>query len=304
MTPTIDIIIPTYRPDHTFVEMITRLLKQTYPIQQIIIMNTESNRFPDDIFDLDHRIQVHTIAPQEFDHGGTRHQAATLSHSDLMLFMTQDAMPVNSKLIEELVHPFRDDNVMAAYARQLAKNSSNVIEAYTRSYNYPSNSHIHSASDLPIMGIKTYFCSNVCAVYRKKSYTQLGGFVTRTIFNEDMIMAAQIIKSGYKVAYVADAQVIHSHEYSMKQLLQRNFDLAVSQTDFPEVFQDIKSTDEGLRYVKKVIRYLIESSNHLLIPRFLCESGFKYVGYKLGSIYKSLPMCVIKKITMNPNYWK
>ena len=55
-------------------------------------------------------------------------------------------------------------------------------------------------------GIKTFFCSNVCAAYRREIYEELGGFVRHTIFNEDMIYAAKAVEAGYSVAYAADAQ--------------------------------------------------------------------------------------------------
>ena len=59
-------------------------------------------------------------------------------------------------------------------------------------------------------------------------YEALGGFSRRTIFNEDMILAGQMVQAGYKVAYAAEARVIHSHNYSGLQQFHRNFDLAVS----------------------------------------------------------------------------
>ena len=37
------------------------------------------------------------------------------------------------------------------------------------------------------------------------------------------------------IAYVAEARVVHSHNYTNRQQLHRNFDLAVSQADHPEI---------------------------------------------------------------------
>ena len=51
-----------------------------------------------------------------------------------------------------------------------------------------------------------------------------------------MIFAGGLIQKGYAVAYAADAKVIHSHNYSGVQQFHRNFDLAVSQAEHPEVF--------------------------------------------------------------------
>lgn len=106
-----------------------------------------------------------------------------------------------------------------------------------RGYNYPPASRVKSLEDLPELGIKTYFCSNVCCAYRREIYEALGGFIKHAIFNEDMLFAAKAIQAGYRIAYAAEARVIHSHNYTCGQYFHRNFDLGVSQADHPEVFR-------------------------------------------------------------------
>lgn len=303
MNKSVDIIIPTYRPDETVVYLIKKLLKQTYPIHEIHIIDTETGIFPKELKNLSDKIRISKIKPEQFDHGGTRHEGAMQSHTDIIVYMTQDAMPVNEYLIEELVKAFDNEKIAAAYARQLPNSKCNVIERYTRAFNYPEQSRIKSMEDLETLGIKTYFCSDVCAAYRKSVYESLGGFEEKTIFNEDMIMAAKIIQSGGLVKYVAEAKVIHSHNYNCKQQFQRNFDLAVSQVEHSEVFQNIKSESEGMRLVKNTMIYLIKIKKPWLIIKLISQSGFKYMGYCLGRKYSQLPMWLIKKCTMNQRYW-
>ena len=304
MNKSVDIIIPTYRPDESVVYLMKKLLKQTYPIHEIHIIDTETGIFPKELKNLSDKIRISKIKPEQFDHGGTRHEGAMQSHTDIIVYMTQDAMPVNEYLVEELVKAFDNEKIAAAYARQLPNSKCNVIERYTRAFNYPEQSRIKSLKDLETLGIKTYFCSDVCAAYRKSVYESLGGFEEKTIFNEDMIMAAKIIQSGGLVKYVAEAKVIHSHNYNCKQQFQRNFDLAVSQVEHPEVFQNIKSESEGMRLVKNTMIYLIKIKKPWLIIKLILQSGFKYMGYCLGKKYGQLPMWLIKKCTMNQRYWE
>ena len=304
MNKSVDIIIPTYRPDESVVYLMKKLLKQTYPIHEIHIIDTETGIFPKELKNLSDKIRISKIKPEQFDHGGTRHEGAMQSHADIIVYMTQDAMPVNEYLIEELVKAFDNEKIAAAYARQLPNSKCNVIERYTRAFNYPEQSRIKSLEDLETLGIKTYFCSDVCAAYRKSVYESLGGFEEKTIFNEDMIMAAKIIQSGGSVKYVAEAKVIHSHNYNCKQQFQRNFDLAVSQVEHPEVFQNIKSESEGMRLVKNTMTYLIKIKKPWLIIKLILQSAFKYMGYCLGRKYSQLPMWLIKKCTMNQRYWE
>ena len=131
-----------------------------------------------------------------------------------------------------------------------------------------------------------------------------GGFIQRTIFNEDMIFAGSAIKAGYSVAYAADAKVIHSHNYTCMQQLHRNFDLGVSQADHPEIFSGVPSEGEGIKSVKNTAKYLCSQGKWYLLPHLVLQSGCKYVGYLLGKNYKKLPRKVVLSLSMNQKYWK
>lgn len=301
---TVDVIIPTYHPDENTVLLVKKLLKQTYPIRKIHIIDTETGSFPKELEQLDDRIWITRIQPKEFDHGGTRHKGAMESTAEIVVYMTQDALPANDRLIEELVKPFDQKEVAAAYARQLPNAECKVIERYTRAFNYPETSRVKSLKDLDTLGIKTFFCSDVCAAYRKSVYESLGGFEEKVIFNEDMIMAARMIQSGASVAYVAEAKVIHSHNYGCVEQFKRNFDLAVSQAEHPEVFGQVKSESEGIKLVKDTARYLIRIHKPWLIISLVVKSGFKYLGYRFGKQYRMLPKRVILACTMNKRYWE
>ena len=125
----------------------------------------------------------------------------------------------------------------------------------------------------------------------------------KTIFNEDMIYAAGLIHAGYGIAYAADAKVVHSHNYSCSQQFHRNFDLGVSQAQYPEIFDGVPSEGEGLRLVKKTFSYLIKHGKWYLIPGFIIQSGCKYAGYFMGKRYKKLSKKMILRCTMNQTYW-
>ena len=301
----VDVIIPTYRPGKSFGELLRRLEKQEYPINKIIVMNTEEAYWEKEWEEQCGLLEVHHQKKEDFDHGGTRHEAAALSQGEVLVFLTQDAMPADRKLIGELLKPFEaDSRTGAVYARQLPAQDCNFLERYTRSFNYPEQSCVKTKADLDTRGIKTYFCSNVCAAYQKEIYDALGGFVTRAIFNEDMIYAGKLIQKGYQVVYAAEAKVIHSHNYSGMQQFHRNFDLGVSQAEHPEIFEGVPSEGEGLRLVKKTAVYTIKKGKFWLLPVLFYQSACKYAGYLAGKHYKKLPAPVIRWCTMNPGYWK
>lgn len=302
--PIVDILIPTYRPGQEFEELLLGLLKQTYPVRNILIVNTNASLWDSRFEQIVPNLYVDHVEQRQFDHGGTRAAMAYASDADLLLFMTQDAIPADEMLVEHLVMQFSLPQVKAAYARQLPKPGCSTLEAYTRGFNYPPESDIKDYGDLPKLGLKTFFCSNVCAMYDRKVYEELGGFVTHTIFNEDMIYAAGLIEAGYSIAYAADAQVYHSHNYGCIAQMKRNFDLGVSQAQYPEIFEKYPSEGEGIRMVRQTAAYVCRIHRPwLLIPLFF-QSGFKYLGYLLGKHYQHLPRGVIRHCTMNRNWWK
>ena len=300
----VDVIIPVYHPGKEFSVLLERLTEQTAVIHRIIAMNTEENYWNKELEQKYPLLEVHHLKKSEFDHGGTRAWAAELSDAEIMVFMTQDAVPADRNLIENLVKALEKEKMIAAaYARQLPNEMCSFAERYTRSFNYPEKSYVRTQRDLSLYGIKTFFCSNVCAAYKKEIYQELGGFVRKTIFNEDMIYAGKLIQMGYGIAYAADAKVIHSHNYPCMQQFHRNFDLGVSQAEHPEIFAGVPSEGEGIKLVKKTINYLIQKRKIWLIPGVILQSGCKYAGYLSGKNYRKLPRKMILWCTMNREYW-
>lgn len=307
----IDIIIPIYKPGEALFTLLDRLEGQSLPPRKIILMNTEEAYFTELLDKLGSgefnrrypNVQVHHVEKRRFDHGGTRREAVGHSEGEVFLAMTQDAMPVDRFLVERLTERLTG-NVAAAYARQLPGPDCSEFERASRRFNYPEASRVKTAADLGTMGIKTFFCSNVCAAYRRDIYEELGGFIGHTIFNEDMIYAAAAVRAGYGIAYEAGARVIHSHNYTNIQQLRRNFDLGVSQAEHPEVFGQASSESEGKRLVKETWRYLKERKRLRRFPGFCVQCAFKYAGYLLGKHYRKLPRRWVMRITMNPEYWE
>lgn len=335
-----DVLIPVYKPDEKLDHLLTMLAIQTVLPEHVILMMTltgnetdkellqkyavsvpgyfHEGKLPEEfrntswwqqdghgdkeIRKLD--IELYTIPKKKFDHGGTRNTAADLSNEEFVIFMTQDAVPDNERLIEYLLDSFDDEQVGAAYARQLPTEDAGEIERYTRLFNYPETSCLKTAEDKKQLGIKTYFCSNVCAAYRKSMYDEMGGFVYHTIFNEDMIMAAKMIEAGYAIQYAANARVVHSHNYNCKQQFKRNFDLAVSQIEYQEYFHDVASESEGIRLVVQTMKHLLTVGKWYLIPKLIAQSGAKYLGYRFGKKYQTLPPAWVRAFSWNKSYWK
>lgn len=288
---TADVVILTYRPGRELGDIIKKLWKQSVPPRKIILMNTEKSyldelQASDPELDLTHCTEVHNLSREEFDHGGTRKKAAGYSDAAFLIYMTQDADPEDDRLIEELLKPFEDDHSIAVtYARQLPRKGASPIEVYNRLFNYPDKDRKKTLKDVGELGIKTYFCSDVCACYRKDIYEELGGHIEHTVFNEDMIYAHKAVNSGYSIYYAAGAKVRHSHNYTPREQYLRNIDLGRSQAEHPEVFAEVPSEGEGKKLVLGCISYLLKNGYWYLLPEFVAQCAGRYLGYRKGKKY-------------------
>ncbi len=305
---TVDAVILTYKPDERFLKILDMLEKQTLRPGRIIVMNTEEKYLEDLLHgrgepEDQNNLEIHHILKREFNHGMTRNIGAGYSKADYLIFMTQDAVPADSKLVENLVSAAGEEGTAVSYARQLPAPGCGPVERYNRAFNYPPRDMVKGRKDLPKYGIKTYFCSNVCACYRRSVFDELGGFIRDTIFNEDMIYAAGAVQAGYLIRYASGAQVYHSHDYSVSEQYHRNFDLGVSQADHPEVFEAVSSEKEGGRLVKGCIGYLGKEKKLYLLLDFLIKCAARYIGYKRGRNYRRLSRRAVLKATTDPGYF-
>jgi len=304
-----DIIILTYKPDEKFLKTINLLKKQTIKPGKIIIANTNKRYFDELMAGAEDQLEAETflvfhVAEKDFDHGKTRNLAVTHVSADSFLMMTQDAIPADENLIENLAKTLDEKDTAVSYARQLATNENDELEKFVRNFNYGTEPLTKSKTDIDKMGIKAFFCSNVCAIYKTEIFRELGGFVERTVFNEDMIYARKAIDAGYAIRYEPKALVYHAHNYTFRQQLKRNFDLGVSHAEYPEVFSGLATESEGIKMVKSATIHLLKNGKPWLIIKLFCQSLAKYRGFRLGLRFRSLTQKKIHKYTSNPNYWK
>ncbi len=301
--PAVSVIIPTWNAGPAFRELLERLRRQSLPPKEIIVMDSSST---DGTAELAREFgaAVYIIDQAEFDHGGTRNRAASYASGSILVFMTQDAVPNNEFLLKNLTRPLIENPQTAcAYARQLAKPGAHLLEQAARSYNYPDHSFCKSQDDLPSMGLKTFFCSNVCSAIRKETFIDLGRFPEPVIFNEDMFFAAKCVLAGYTIAYAANAEVLHSHNYTLKQQFKRYFDNGVSIRMNDWVYPYTSVGREGSRLVKMQLREIARRKQWGTVFRLIGDAGAKYLGFQLGKRYRMLPGAVCERLSMHRKIW-
>lgn len=303
----VKIVIPTYNGGSIWKQCAAAVAQavQQYPcVAEVLVIDSTSHDATPDVA-RNSGFSVHTVDSTKFDHGRTRNDACLIGATDVdvVVFLTQDAIPETADCFQRLVRVFADQTVAVAYGRQLPHWDANPIAAHARQFNYPEASHISQYSSKEAMGLKTVFTSNSFAAYRLSAFKELGGFPEKVILSEDMYFAAKAVMAGYKVAYVAEAMVRHSHNYGPLEEFRRYFDIGVFHRDEPWIAGNFGgASGEGMRFIVSELRHLLKHAP-LWIPRACISNFFKIVGYRLGRNYGGLPMGLRRRFGMHKNYW-
>ena len=302
-TNTVAVIIPTLNGGEMLLRCFDVLRQQIPKPDCVLIVDSGSTDGTDKATD-EAGYELMRIAKGAFDHGGTRQVAAErLAGFDVLVYLTQDAVLASPNALARLVAPFADSQVGTTYGRQLPRPGANAIEAHARLFNYPPHSNLRTLADKAHMGIKAAFTSNSFAAYRTTALSEVGGFPAKLILGEDMVVAARMLQVGWAVAYVAEAEVWHSHGYSVVQEFKRYFDIGVMHQDQAWILREFdKPEGEGGRFVRSEIAYLVRHAPWLLPSAFI-RTLAKYLGYKLGQHSSSLPLSIKRKLSMHQGFW-
>jgi len=299
----VGLIVPTLNAGSPWKSWLKAFEQQTRKPDCLLVIDSSSG---DDTVALARAqgFDVQVIPKQEFNHGGTRQFGVNaLSAVDIIVFLTQDALLANPDAIERLLAAFDDERVGAAYGRQLPHRKAGPIAAHARLFNYPAESQLRCLEDRTRFGIKTVFISNSFAAYRRNALMQAGGFPVDIIMNEDTYVAGKMLVSGWKIAYCADAQVFHSHDYSFLDEFKRYFDIGVFHTHTAWLQQTFGgASGEGLRFVISEICYLMKHAPWLL-PSAALRTGLKWLGFKLGALHPGLPRAIRSCFSLHKTYW-
>jgi rhamnosyltransferase len=299
----IGVIIPTLNAGDDWPKMISPLLQSVSP-QDVLIIDSSST---DGTVALANSagFQVCSVARKDFNHGATRQFGATmLPHADILVYLTQDAVLHDASAVEHLLAAFLDPDVAAAYGRQLPRPQAEPIEAHARLFNYPDQSQVKSLESRERLGLKTIFISNSFAGYRRSMLMEAGGFPADVIFGEDTVTAGKLLLKGWKIAYVAEAKVYHSHSYSWRQEFRRYFDIGVLHSRESWLLEEYgRASSEGKRFVLSELKYLWPR-HAALIPSAIARTFIKLTGYKLGRLEKRLNRPLRRSFSMHPAFWK
>ena len=292
-------MIPTLNAEGHLPRLISSLREQTVETEVVVIDSSSEDSTPL-IAEREADVFI-SVRREEFNHGLTRNLGLSLASEDIVVFMSQDALPESERTLETLVGPIVEGKVVLAYARHVPPPGTRPPEVFFRLFSYPPESEVRDASMLPRYGLRVFANSNVCAAYLKEKLLEVGGF-PRVILSEDLYVAAKLILAGYRTMYNAEAKVFHAHTFTPWELFRRYFSIGVFYSE-NRWLRKYGGRGDTLRFVVEELLFLAE--NHpLWVPYALVENAARLLGLLLGYNHRLLPRSLLPLLSGYRNYWK
>jgi rhamnosyltransferase len=285
--PTVAVVIPTLNAGEGLRNVLDGLARQTVKPCEIVVVDSES---ADQTCDVARTFgcRILHIDRKDFDHGGTRNLAIRSTVSDAIVLLTQDAVPANERMIEELIKPLADEDVAIAYGRQLPRAGAGRLERFAREFNYGPVCVVKTRASIATMGMKAFMCSDSCSSIRRSTFEEMGGFAVGLVVNEDMVFAARAILRGMKVFYAVDAKVVHSHAFTLCSLWQRYYRTGQFFADNKWLTEEAGLAGYGAGMVREGMKVFWREKAFGAMAGLLWETAVKAAAVRAGSLNRRL----------------
>lgn len=175
-------------------------------------------------------VRLTTIHTDEFDHGDTRNQAISLTLSEVVVFLTQDAIPADDRWLAALLEEFDDPRVAGAYSRNLAPPGASPLvagalerdpcgrpERRVHDLKGGGRGALEAASPLD----RRLLCdfNDVSSALRRSVWERFP--FPRTSFGEDVLWARGALEAGHRIVYTPESRVFHGHDDGVKTSFRR-----------------------------------------------------------------------------------
>jgi rhamnosyltransferase len=221
------IVILTKNGGENFRKLIPALQQQKYAGEfDILVIDSGSSDGTIQIA-RDRGLRVVGIKPEEFHHGRTRNLGASLTTGRYIVYITQDALPLNENWLQQLTAPFTDAKVAMVTGRQISWEDTIPPEKYFYIYSFPDfrievklgNEYIRD----------NIFISDVNSAYRREIWDKFR-FSETILQAEDKEIAKRFLFAGHSIIYEPQAMVFHAHNFTISSLYKRSKEIGKSLT--------------------------------------------------------------------------
>jgi rhamnosyltransferase len=213
----ISVIIPTFNGgallDKTLQVIFSQTIKYSY---EVIIIDSGSGLETFKIIKK-YPVKLFQISSNEFNHGLTRDLGARKAKGEFLIFINQDAEPVNNRWMDLMVKPLiLNKSTKASQGLILERNDNNASNFFWHSGGerfYFTSETKKWMQHYNNIGFSTVNCCIRKEVWKKYPFGYLD-------IAEDKSFQRQVQVNGNEIVY-ADGCVFHTHDYNYRQLKNR-----------------------------------------------------------------------------------
>lgn len=174
--------------------------------------------------------RVLSIDPDDYSHGGTRRLLAESASGSHVAFLTQDATPADERWLERMLSGFElaaDVALVYGPYRPRAGASTMVrreLEEWFRSLSPDGAPRVQRGVPAPadVDRLRHLFFTDANGCVEREALERVP--FRDVAYAEDQQLARDMLAAGYAKAFVPDAAVLHSHEYTPLDVFRRSFD--------------------------------------------------------------------------------
>ena len=262
-------------------------------------------------------IRVEKIPPSAFNHGETRNLGARLAKGEYLVYLTQDATPLDEKWLDRLVSPLKKDPLVAgAFSSQRPRKDCHLMEK-----RQILETQLVSGKEMRInwaLGNPDYeenrypfiWFSDTSSCIRKEIWNKLP--FRKLEFAEDQDWAQRVLEAGHKTVYVPDSIVIHSHHYKPVKNFRRHFEHAramkemFGKEEFPRFKNVFSATHDSVKADFRFLKSEEESGWGFLRWFFPSLSWYlsAFSGLWLGTHLEKIPMKWRERLSLQSSMMK
>lgn len=159
----------------------------------------------------DYGCRIVHIEPGTFTFGRSLNLGCEAAQGDVLAFLSAHCVPRDRHWLERLVEPLRSGSAQYCYGRQTGRDTTKFSEQQVFEKYFPATSYVSG---------ELIFCNNANAAATRAAWARIRFDETLTGL-EDMKFAKDLIGTGGRIAYAADAIVYHIHDESWRQVRLR-----------------------------------------------------------------------------------
>ena len=299
--PQVSVVIPVLNAAAYLPALLEALANQKpCPPQEIILVDSLSTDRTRSIGRAHPQVRIVPIA--HFSHGAARNLGTREAEGEIIVLLSQDALPQDDNWLAALLAALADPQVAAVYSRQVPRPGAPPTEEFFLNYHFPADKPARrvkkSAAELALPDV---FFSNVSAAIRRE-LLQRYPFDETLIMSEDQLMAKTLIEAGYAVVYEPRSVVLHSHRYSLKIAFRRYFDSVYSMTVIFPRHNLWTSVAMGWRYLRQELAFIWRRYPRYF-PYYILYTLAKTAGTLAGHCARRLPRRLLKKLSLHSYHW-